>query len=298
MELRSALPSPQFTLVAVSLAVSAGLVFAADRFTQEKPSTARLATAEPALSVSGADWRATLEQIQADNSVLPPPPPEEAYQALIAGAQSDTVTGTVSRTLFVNLSNVGAQGLGSDIPTQDQLIASALAELDKTGGSTIYTTANLSIIADSPDSLRAYGNAVMQVLGSQPQASVNETFLALGYAAEQDDRTYFQRLIPIEGAYRALAQGFLATPVPRTLAPLHLTIINNFEKIADTYPDMRATPTDPLRGLAGLHSYQSLTDETGRVFTTIAEQFQNNAILFTEDEAGSAWSAFSSASQI
>lgn len=298
MELRSALPSPQFMLVVVSLAASAGLVFAADRLTREKPSNARLAATEQTAPLGSADWQATLEQIQAGSSVLPPPPPEEAYQALIAGAQSDTVTGTVSRTLFVNLSNAGAQGLGSDIPTQDQLIASALAELDKKEGSKTYTTANLSIVADSPESLRAYGNAVMQVLGSQPQASVNETFLALGYAAEQDDRTYFQRLVPIEGAYRALTQGFLATAVPRTLAPLHLTIINNFEKIADTYPDMRATPTDPLRGLAGLHAYQSLTDETGRVFTTIAEQLQNNAILFTEDEAGSAWSAFSAASQI
>jgi hypothetical protein len=291
MDFRAVLPSAQFALVTASLALSAAFVFAADRLTRE-PQPGRLAADVQARPAVTGDWQATLAQIQTENSTLPPAPPEEVYQALIAEAQSDTVTDTVSRTLFVNLSNAGVQGLGSDIPTQDQLIASALAELDKKTLANTYATTDLSIIADSSDALRVYGNTFITVLAAHPQASVNETFLALGYAAERDDKTYFQQLVPIENAYRALARALVVVPVPRTLAPLHLAVVNNFAKIANTYPDLRATPTDPLRGLAGLHSYQALTNETGRMFTTIAEQLRNSAILFSEEEAGSAWSAF------
>jgi hypothetical protein len=44
-----------------------------------------------------------------------------------------------------------------------------------------------------------------------------------------------------------------------------------------------------LRGLAGLKLFQSLTEETGRLFINIAQAFNKNGILFTEGEPGKAW---------
>lgn len=289
----SYLPSAQFTLIVASVAVSGGLVFAAERFTTEEKNDAQLAAAEHRESQELADWQKTLEEIQAESGATsPPPPPQEAYQALLSAAQSDNVTQGAARTLFINLSSASAQGLGSDIPTQEELIEEIFAQVDRAPSIVTYTSADIALVANTPETLHAYGNALIQTLRNHPQASVNDTLLAVGYAVEHDDKTYFEKLAPIGVAYRALTQDLLLVPVPSTMAPLHLTIINNFSRIAQTFADMRTMPTDPLRGLGGLHTFYALTNEVKRVFTTIAQQLQQNAILFTEDEPGSAWSVF------
>jgi hypothetical protein len=297
MDLRTALPSAQFALVVASLALSGAFVFAADWLTRE-PEDGRLTAETQTQPVVSGEWQTTLAQLQAENSVLPPPPPQEAYQALLTEAQSsESITGAISRTLFIQLSNANAQGLGSDIPTQDQLIAGALNQINQTPPPA-YIRADLTIVADSQLALRAYGNTIMQILLDNPGASVNETLLAVGSAVDTNDQTHFQKLAPIETAYKNIARTFLSTPVPESLSPLHLSLVNNFAGIASVYADLRAMPTDPLRGLAGLQGYQALTHESRRVFTTIAEQLRNSAILFNEEEAGSAWSAFLAASPL
>jgi hypothetical protein len=59
--------------------------------------------------------------------------------------------------------------------------------------------------------------------------------------------------------------------------------------MAGTYADLQAIFADPLRGLAGFQLYQALNDETSRLFINIAQEFNQNGILFNKDEAGYAW---------
>ena len=238
------------------------------------------------------DWKGTLEEIQLQSGItLPEPPNEKSVGELLAAAQNDNLTESVSRTLLINLTSAASQGLGSDIPTQEELVAQALTQINKVD-SPAYTLAQLPTTGNTPEALRSWGNAVMATLIAHPKASVDETFRVLGSAVDKNSAALLASLKTIGAAYRAIAEDLAATPVPGTLAPLHLQIVNNFALIAQTYADMEALPTDPLRGLAGLQTYQSLTDETARVFTTIAQQLSKNAILFNEDEPGSAWSGF------
>lgn len=292
MAIRSLLPSPQFVLIVISIAASAGLVFAADYFTNTKErSRAQLAITSSAQNAETEDWRAALEEVQAlSGATLPPPPSEDDYQALLEAAQSANVTESTARTLFIDLSYAGAQGLGSDIPTQEQVVARAFQQLPE--NTAAHGLGDLLIVPDTKESLRAYGDSAMTILQSHREADAGEVLRALGAAVDNDDSTYFKKLDPIQQAYRAIADGLLVIPVPQTLSPLHLVVVNNFYAMTAALADMKTTPTDPLRGLVGLQRYQLLLDETGRVFTTIAQQLQQNAILFTEDEPGNAWSAF------
>lgn len=297
MELRTALPSAQFALVAGALAVSGGLVFAADQITEPRPSTAQLAPATPRVAASTEDWEQILAEIQVQNGVaLPAQPDENAYQALIAAADSPNVTENVSRKLLVNLSNASAQGLGNDIPTQNQLVAQALSEFSYEAAS--HTASELYTVPSSPETLRTYGNVVITTLQSNPNANATEALRVIGLAIDQDDRAHFAQLAAIRHAYGAVIDGLLAIPTPQTLTPLHLAIVNNFERVVRSLEDMESTPEDPLRGLAGLQNYQMALDEAQRLFTTIAQQLQQDAILFSKEEAGSAWSAFLPASSI
>jgi hypothetical protein len=131
----------------------------------------------------------------------------------------------------------------------------------------------------------------MSTLIAYPGASYYQTLLAIGYATDNNDGSKLDALKPIAEAYKGLAQALAALPVPQTLAPLHLQILNNIARMAQTYDDMQMLIADPLRGLSGLQLYQSLMDETTRVFTNIAQQLQSNGILFDTSEPGNTWSS-------
>ncbi len=297
MGIRRYFPSAQFTLMVVSFGLSIGLVFGAEYITKPtQPSTLVAATtpSNSTASVNNSNWEATLYQIQAQEgtSSLPTPPNQAVVGALLKAAQTNNVTDSIGRTLLVSLANANAQGLGSDIPTQTQLINQALGQIQPATSTKTYTTSDLTIVDDSPAAERAYGNAVAALIAEHTDNDVNETLIIVAQAIDANDPNKLKSLGVYEADYHSLAANFAAIPVPQTIAPLHLQIINDFEQAADTYPDIEASVNDPLRGLSGLQKFQSLTSESGRLFINIAQILNGDGILFSKDEPGaSLWSA-------
>lgn len=288
------LPSAQFTLLVGSIALAAGLVFAAELWTHP-PASAQVAvdTTQTAPS-NNANWEATLYAIQAANasSSLAIPSPDVVNQ-LLAAAQSPNLTDTVGRSLLVNLGNAESQGLGSDIPTQDQLVAQAAAQISSgLATTTAYGLSDLTVVPASTSTLHAYGNSVIQTLDGYPNASEQATFLAVDDIVEGHDASKAASLGEIGAAYQGAAAALLAVPVPQTLAPLDLEAVNTLLNTSATFADMQTIGSDPVRGLEGLQNYESLMDEGARVFTNIAQELNKDGILFTKDEPGNAWSIF------
>lgn len=230
------------------------------------------------------------EQAANASSSITAPSPNVVNQFLTA-AQSSNLTDTVARTMFVNLSNAKSQGLGDDIPTQDQIVAAAQAQVASVQASvTAYSYADLTIVPASKDSLHAYGNAVMQALSAQPNASEQATLLAIDEIVEGGDTSKASTLATIGAAYKADATALLKVPVPQTIAPLELAAINNLLSTAAAFDSMEAIGSDSVRGLAGLQAYENLMNENANVFISIAQELDKDGILFTKDEPGSAWS--------
>jgi len=289
MNIRAYLPSAQFILLTASIALSAGTVVAAEYYTApEAPARLSIDTSQPA---QDPNWAAVLAQIQAENasSSFAAPDPN-ATQALLAAAQSGNVTDSVGKSLLVNLANAKSQGLGDDIPTQNDIIASAAAQVARgQATATVAALSDLTVTPASSAALHQYGNAVMEVLDAHPDASEQMTFIAMDAVVEGGAKDQAQTLSQIGAAYAAIAQGLEEVPVPQTLAPLHLQAVNNFLKLSATYADMQTVGSDPLRGLVGLQDYESLMDANARVFINIAQELSKDGILFTKDEPGSAW---------
>jgi hypothetical protein len=294
MRLSSYLPSAQFALIVGSLLASGGLVVAAQYVTKQP--TVDLSVAKERADQQTADWQQSLEDIQNASGIsLPEAPKQETVDALLKDAETSNLTTSIGRSLLIKLSNAKAQGLGDDIPTQDQLVSDAAA---KVGASITpsYTLQDLSSVPQTKDSLYTYGNAVMEIMGNHPQASYEGTLYALGYATDYNDKSKLGDFAARGAAYTALAKELAAIDVPSALRPLHLVVVNDMASSGKTFSDMATLLEDPLRGLGGLQQYQSYTDEAHRVLTTIAENLNKNGILFSKDEPGSAWSALLSTS--
>lgn len=287
-------PSAQFSFIALSLLLSAGLVYGAERVTSQPPATLAVDTAaSPAQPDDSANWEANLDAIEAENasSSFEAPDPNTVNE-MLAAAQSSNITDSVGRSILVNLGAAQAQGLGDDIPTQDQIVAQAAAQIAASKPATTYSYADLTIVADSPASLKAYGNGVIQILNDNPAASEDATLNAVGNATDKNDATPLEQLPQIGAAYQSIVTQLLALPVPKTLSPFDLSIINAYAAIAATYPDMEATLTDPLRGIVGMQTYEAQFDTLGKVFTSVAQALNKDGILFTNGEPGSVWQSF------
>ena len=293
MPLRRYLPSAKLVSIVLALGLSVGLVYAADALTRQAAPPASVAIDSSAPNAD-TNWQAALAAIQAQDasSTLPSQDPN-LVNTLLQAAQSSNVTETVGKTILINLSNAKSQGLGDDIPTQEQIVSAAAAQLKNQQATFIsYTSKDITIVPVSDESLRAYGNGVMEALSAYPDASEQATLLSIDYAVEGGDKTQGVKLASIGAAYKGAATALLALPVPQTLAPFHLELVNNLFEVSATYADMEEISSDPLRGLVGLQTYETLMDEGARVFTNIAQSLSKSGILFSKDEPGSAWNAF------
>lgn len=290
MGLASYLPSAQFSVTVTSIMLAGGLIWAADYYTSP-PGPANISPTQTpsAITSQGLDWKAALDAIQGE-STLPTPPSEEVVANLLAASETSNITETIGRTILVNLGEAKSQGLGSDIPTQERIVENALTKIGASAQVTLYTANDLTTVSSDPQTLNAYGNGVITILEQHPSASVEAALIAVGNATDSGDPSYVNELATIAAAYKSIARELAALPVPSTLGPLHLQIANNFARIGAACADMQTVFTDPLRGLAALRTFQSLTEETNRLFINIAQVLDKNGILFSEGEPGHAWS--------
>jgi len=291
MSVRQYLPSTQFITIVGALAISGGIVYAAQYITG-RPQGAQLAATTSNVP-SQEDWQKTLEEIQLNSGISLPEAPDQALVSeLVAGVQSNNLTDSVARSLFIKLTNAKAQGLGDDIPTQEELIAEANASIQAEASAKMYTKADLTSVAQNNDSLRTYGNKVMTTFALHPKASASTVLVAVGQAVDYNDAKYVSGLSAAQAEYMALADDLAALPVPSTLIPLHLQLVQDIARMWSAVGDLRVIVGDPLRGLAGLSNFQAAGDEATRVLTTIAGTLRKSGILFSKDEPGASWSAF------
>ncbi len=288
MELRPYLPSAKFTVMVGSLVLSVGLVLAAQYVTRPHVPAMLGATNTPAPS---DDWQQSLSDVVAQSGIEAPQAPDPAtVESLLAQAHTSNLTDEVGRSILINLSSQNAQGLGQDAPTQDQLVAQAAAQINASASSTVYTQSDISIAPAGSAALHAYGNALVAAMEAHPEASAQAAYLAIGQAADTGSPSSLASLSSIGAAYAAIASDLADTPVPQTLSPLHLKLINDYAAMAATFPDMGKLLSDPLRGMAAVQRYAALMNEASRVLTSIAEALNKDGILFNKDEPGNSLS--------
>ncbi len=288
MDLRTYLPSSNFSTIVGSIGLAGGLILLAQYVTRPPSPTALLTASN---TTQTQNWQSALFDVQADAPGLPSAPDESVIQSLREAAKSTNVTTSVARSLFVNLTEAGAQGLGSDLPTQEKLIADAANQL-QAAPAVVYTTNDLTLVVQTSANTKLWGNGVIRTFQKYPRANNDDTLLAIGRATDTGDTAALAALGTISGAYAALAADLASLPVPSTLSPLYLQLINDLSRMSSGAREMQEVMSDPLRGLAGLQTFQIAGKEAARVLITLAEQLNKGGILFTKDEPGATWAAF------
>ena len=296
MSVHKYLPSGQFTTVTISIAAAVGLIYAATYITQQKQSESSNLQTEniPTQTASQGDWATSLSAVQAQSGVIAPTSTTDTANALRQSVQGSNLTDTISKTLLINLTDAQSQGLGADATTQAQIVQQAVDQINTTRQTPAHTQNDLVIVDDTTSALHTYGNALISTITKDSGNNGNATIAALGLATDKNDPSQLDVLKRIEANYRLQASDVVRLPVPRSLAGLHLQLINTLVQIADTYPDMEQLIADPLRGLSALQRYQALSGAAWNVFISTAQILVKDGIIFNKDEPGDAWSSIAS----
>lgn len=124
----------------------------------------------------------------------------------------------------------------------------------------IYTSDMLSTIKNNPANNQAYYDSLSKLINKYDKQDVGRelTFISVGIST--NDKGALLEAVKVAGAYKAFAQEAIKIQVPTTLASIHLSLLNNYEKTAMSIEEMSDVLDEPLKGMKALINYKKYTD--------------------------------------
>lgn len=150
----------------------------------------------------------------------------------------------------------------------------------------VLTDKDISIGAQSDvETLRAYGNAVADILNRYPVKSDNEAII-LKRALDSDSEEELKKLDPIVLSYQKTIADLRAQPVPQPLIQEHLNLLNALSNVRSIIISMRGALLDPLPALSRFQGYGATIDSLRGSLIALNKSFQAKGVVFTQGEKG------------
>lgn len=157
----------------------------------------------------------------------------------------DTVGGQFAFRYYEDL--VTLQTLGMLEDTREELVNSAIAELEKQTEAPTYTEDDLRhvVTTEDPNALRAYGNLVAGTIFHYQTDEENEYQIFQRMTQDENPR-HLEKLAKIEEQYDNIITALLELEVPEQYTFEHLAIVNSFSELRETVRAMQLYFEDPL----------------------------------------------------
>jgi len=184
----------------------------------------------------------------------------------------NNVTSNLSKGLFAKF--MAANGELTDT-SQENLINSVISNIDPGTIPPKYSISDISIVPNSPTSLKAYGNALASTLMNlQNQVANNK--------GNQEALARYQSSI----------ESLRSLQVPSSLGLNHLRILNNLNVAYQSMIMVTAYENDPVKALLAMKTIDASAVDAQVLFRNIAIEIRNNGIIFNQSEAGNIWNNY------
>ena len=199
----------------------------------------------------------------------------------MSGFATGTVTDTLSIKLFTEYLN-----LKKEDQFTDEKQAELVANLAKETASTVqnqkhFVESDLNIISSSKETVKKYGDVFAEI--------------SVRYLIKMDSYKNLpesQYMPKIMQAYIDQANELAQIDVPDVAGDIHLEIINQTYAAGELLQMGLKEDTDPVQFTLAIAKYQaSLEGDTG-LYTTLAQYFVNNGIIFDSTTSINFWNYF------
>ncbi len=194
-----------------------------------------------------------------------------------------TFTGKFSEAFFKSYMEGKIQNGGT--PDIQGLVSNAVTAIEKNTESKRHSRLELSIIPDTTEDMRAYGNKIVQITNDRSTRSEPEMNI-VGRALETNNPKLLEDLKPIRDGYQNIINDTLLVPVPESLVQQHLDLLNAYEAIHTDIEAMLVSFSDPLYSLARVKRYESDAKGLLQSYTAIHAALNAVGIQYGNDEPG------------
>ncbi len=123
-----------------------------------------------------------------------------------------------------------------------------------------YTQSMILTIKTNPANTEAYSIKLANLINKYDQKDIGKelTFMSVGLTS--NDPQAFVEAETVATAYRDFSKELIKIQVPNAFSTTHLTLANNYEKVAQSIEGMTQMLVDPILGMKAIINYKKYTD--------------------------------------
>lgn len=180
---------------------------------------------------------------------------------IIQNDDSRTITNNeiLSRELFATI--VSLQQTGDINDESIQSIASAIGEEVKANPiPSVYTKEDLTLKNDSEAANYAYYKAFEALVTKYEDRDIGSELTLISQGLGSNDPQALLAATTVAEAYRSFAKELVKIAVPISIYPIHLSLVNNYDKTGQSIDGLTRTLIDPIVGMKSLLNYKNYSD--------------------------------------
>ena len=174
-------------------------------------------------------------------------------------AENLTQTDQFSRDLFATVAAASSDGQPLDQTTADKISSSLADHIENSPPGKIFTIANIKITSpDTKQTVQKYSDTVDSIY---TKYHINKGVLDIlqEFSTNEENTDILLQLDPIISQEDKIINELLKVQVPRSLAVLHLDLINSSERVNENIRDIKLLDSDSIVALSAISQYEKNT---------------------------------------
>ncbi len=168
----------------------------------------------------------------------------------------------LSRQFFATIMSLQQTGQLDDAAIKS-ISDSIGQEIKTTDIPDFYTSDMLNIVKDSDEADIYYLGSFDALVTKYENQDIGTELTLVSQGIVNQDPQALYAAKTVSSAYRAFGREMLKISVPSSAAITHLSLVNNYEKIAQSIDGMTMVLTDPIISMRALLNYKKYVDEYG-----------------------------------
>lgn len=138
----------------------------------------------------------------------------------------------------------------------------------------VYTINDLKIVEDSENTKKNYHNSLVNLVNKYKDADIGSELVIISQGLANKDMQAFYATKSIAEAYISFGQELSKVAVPRSMVPIHLKVINGYEKVGRSIGELIKMLSDPIIGMKAVLAYKNYSDSLASDLEKVSEILQ------------------------
>ena len=143
----------------------------------------------------------------------------------------------------------------------------------------IYSKGMLTTVSPDASSLQKYYSDFEKLYNAYQGKDIGSELTFISQGIQNNDQKALDVAQGVADSYRSFGKDLMGIKVPTSLVEIHLSIANNYEKVAVSIGKMSSSLTDQTAGMNGVISYKKYSDDLLANIDNLQTFLEKNGIL-------------------